>query len=177
MNHQPFRDWLLTDEKLSAEQITELKTHLASCESCQQTDVAWSEVESTFHKVPLVQPTPGFTNRWQIHLAEYLENKKKRRTWMMIGLNVVIIISLFGFLVTQLWSLIQSPGPYLVMMFTRLFSLVSIFYAFQDIFSSFSRSVPLYMGVGMFFLVGIVCFMSVLWMVTYQKLSISRRII
>ena len=177
MNHQPFRDWLLSEEKLSTEQIAEMKTHLQSCESCRQTEVAWSEVEAAFHKVPQFQPAPGFTDRWQTHLAEYLEHKKMRRSWIMIGINTVIIISLLGFLVTQLWSLIQAPGPYLVVWFTRLFSLVSIYYTFQDIFSSFSRSIPLYMFVGMFFLVGIVSFMSVLWLATFRKLSVLKRII
>ena len=177
MNHQPFRDWILSDEKLSAEQIIEMQEHLQSCESCRQTEVAWLEVESAFHKVPQVQPAPGFTNRWHTHVAEYLEHEQKRRGWMMIGLIVIIIISMLGLLLTQLWSLIQAPGPYLVMWFTRLFGMVSILYTFQDIFSSFSGNIPLYTVVGMFFLVGIISFMSVLWLATYRKLSVARRII
>ena len=177
MNHQPFRDWLLSEEKLSAEQIAEMKTHLQSCDSCQQTEVAWSEVESAFQKVPPVQPALGFTDRWQTHLAEYLEYKEKRRGWILIGLIVVIIISLLGLLVPQLWSLLQAPGPYLVAWFNRLFSIVSIYYTLQDVFSAFSGNIPLYTFVGMFFLVGIISFMSVLWLATYQKLCVARRII
>ena len=100
------------------------------------------QVESAFRAIPQAQPAPGFTSRWQAHLAEYLAHKQKRRGWMMIGLNVVIIISLLVLVVTQLWSLIQAPGPYLVAWFTRLFSLVTIYFTLQDIFRSFPGSIP-----------------------------------
>jgi hypothetical protein len=177
MNHQPFRDWLLSEEKLSIDQIQNLQEHLKSCESCRQTEVAWLEVESAFYKVPQVMPAPGFTTRWQTHLAEYHERKQKHRGWMMIGFTALIIISLLSISVTQLWSLIQAPGPYLVTWFTRLFGLVSIFFSIQNIFGSFSGNIPIYTFMGMFFLVGIISFMSVLWLATYRKLSIARRLI
>ena len=177
MNHQPFRDWILSDEKLSAEQIMEMKAHMQSCESCRQTEATWLEVESAFQKAPLVQPAPGFTGRWQTHLADYLEYKEKRKGWMIIGLIVVIIISLLGLLIPQLWSLLQAPGPYLADWFNRMFSLVTIFFTIQDIFRPLSGNIPLYAFVGIFFLVGIISFMSVLWLATYRKLSLARRII
>jgi len=176
MNHQPFRDWLLSEEKLSADQILQMQEHLQSCESCRQTEVAWLDVESAFQKIPQVLPAPGFTDRWQTRLAEYKEHKQKRAGWMTIGFTVVIIISLLGLLITQLWSLIQAPGPYLAELFTRIFSLVAVYLTLQDIFRSFSGSVPLYI-VGVFFLLGIVSFMSVLWLATYRKLSLARRIV
>jgi hypothetical protein len=175
MNHQPFRDWLLSEEKLSSDQIQEMQEHLQSCETCRQTEVAWLEVESTFHNVPHVKPAPGFTNRWQTQLAEYLDRKQKRRGWMIIGFTGLIIISLLVLLVTQLLSLLQAPGAYLAVWFTRLFSMVSIFYTIKDIFSSFSGNIPIYTFIGMFFLVGIISFMSVLWLATYKKFSMARR--
>lgn len=177
MNHQPFRDWLLSGEKLSTDEIQELQEHMQSCESCRQTDAAWREVESVLRGIPQVEPAPGFTNRWQAHLTAYLEQKQKRRGWIMIGLDVVMIVVLFALIANQVWSLIQMPGPFLVAWFTRLFSLVTLYYTFQDMFSSFSGSIPFISIVGMFFLVGIVSFMSVLWLATYRKLIFVRRII
>ena len=177
MNHQPFRDWLLSEEKLSADQIREMQEHVRSCESCRQIEGAWNQVESAFRAIPQAQPAPGFTNRWQANLAEYLAHKQKRRGWMMIGLNVVIILSLLVLVVSQLWALIQAPEPYLVAWFTRFFSLVTIYFTLQDLYRSFSESIPLLSFVGMFFLVGIISFMSVLWLTAYRKLSFARRII
>lgn len=177
MNHQPFRDWLLSEEKLSAEQIREMEEHLQSCESCSQTKAAWRQVASAFSAVPQVQPEPGFTLRWQAHLAEYLAQKQKRRNWMVIGLNLVVILSLLGLVSTQIWALIEAPGPYLVEWFSRVFSLVTIYYTLQDFFESLSVNISLLPLIGMFFLVGIISFMSVLWLATYRKLSYVRRII
>jgi hypothetical protein len=176
MSHQPFRDWLLSEEKLSADQIQQLQEHIQSCESCKQTEIAWLEVESAFQKIPQVQPAPGFTNRWQTHLAEYKEKKQERTGWITIGFTVVIIISLLGSLITQLWSLIHAPGPYLAEWFTRAFSLVAIYLTVQDMMRSFSGTLPFFI-LGIFFLVGIVSFMSVLWLATYRKLSLARRIV
>jgi hypothetical protein len=177
MNHQPFRDWLLTDEKLSADQVHELQVHINSCASCKQIGSAWQEVESTLHKAPQVQPEPGFINRWQAHLAEYIERKQKRRGWMMIGLTSIIIIALLGIVSNQLWSLLQTPGPFLVVWFTRILSLVTIYYTLQDLLSSFTGSISLITLTAVFFLVGFASFMSVLWLATYRKLSYARRIL
>ena len=177
MNHQPFRDWLLSEEKLSAQQSHGLQEHLQSCDSCKQIEAAWMEVESTFHKIPQVSPEPGFTTRWQAHLADYQLRKQQRGGWVTIGFAFLIVSSLVGLLITQLWSLIQAPGPYLVVWFNRLLSFVSIFFTFQNFIRSFSGNVPIYTFLGLFFLVGMVSFMSVLWLATYRRLSMERRYI
>jgi hypothetical protein len=175
MNHQPFREWLLSEEKLSSNQTQELQDHLHSCESCSQIVTAWSEVESEFQKSALVIPKPGFTSRWQAHLIDYQQVRQKRRVWMIISFTALSIIALLGALVTQLWSLLQAPGPFLVTLLNRLLGLVSIYFTFQDIFRSFRGEISIYTFVGMFFLVGIISFMSVLWLTAYQKLSMVRR--
>ncbi|OGO10829.1 MAG: hypothetical protein A2Y53_00460 [Chloroflexi bacterium RBG_16_47_49] len=177
MNHQPFRDWLLSEEKLSADQIEVLQEHLQSCESCKQIEGAWSEVEAAFHEVPQKNPAPGFIIRWKANLADYQAREQKRRGWMTIGFTVLIVTVLFGLLTTQLWSLLQAPGSYLVAWFNRLLSLVSIFYTLQDLFRPLTGNAPVYTFLGMFFLVGMISFMSVLWVATYRKLSMERRFV
>ena len=129
------------------------------------------------YKAPQVQPASGFTIRWQAHLAEYLERKQKRRGWMMIGLTTIIIFALLGMVTSQLWLLLQTPGPFLVVWFTRILNLVTIYYTLQDLLSSFTGSIPLMTLMSVFFLVGFTSFMSVLWLATYRKLSYARRII
>lgn len=175
MNHQPFREWLLSEEQLSTDQTQALQDHLHSCESCSQIEAAWLEVESEFHKIPQVKPEPGFSARWQAHLAEYQHGRQQQRGWLTIGFIALVATSLLVLLVTQLWSLLQAPGPYLAVWFNRLLSLVPIYYAFQDIFRSFTGNIPIFTFVGMFFLVGIISFMSVLWLTAYRKLSMARR--
>jgi hypothetical protein len=177
MNHQPFREWLLSDTELSAEQTQALKEHLHSCESCTRIESAWMEVDVIFHKAPHVTPSPGFSARWQVHLAEYQNKKLKQREWWTVGSALFFVTSLLAIIFSQLWSLLQAPGPYLVASFNRLIGLVSLYYTFQEMIRSFSGNVATYTFVGIFFLVGTISFMSVLWLAAYRKLSLARRVV
>ncbi len=177
MNHQPFRDWLLSEEKLSTDQTQALQDHIHSCESCSQIKAAWLKVESAFDKSPEYRPAPGFTSRWQARLSEHQRAKQKRRVWIMIGFTALIVTSLLSLLMTQLWSLLQAPGPFIAVLFNRFLTLVPFYLTIQDIFSSYTGSTPIYTFIGMFFLVGMVSFMSVLWLSTYRRITMARRFI
>ena len=177
MNHQPFRDWLLSEEKLSTDQTQALQDHLLSCDSCCQIKASWLKVESAFDKSPEYSPAPGFTSRWKAHLSEYQCAKQKRRVWIMIGFTALIVTSLLSLLVTLMWSLLQAPGPFMAALFNPFLTLVPFYLTIQDIFSSFTGSTPIYTFIGMFFLVGMVSFFSVLWLSTYRKISMARRFI
>ena len=175
MNHQPFRDWLLSDEKLSADQTQALQEHLHSCEPCSQLAGAWTEVELSFRQSPQLSPAPGFTTRWQAHLDEYLQHKQRQRVWLSMVIMVISVTALLVILVSQVWTFVQSPGDYLAVWFNSLISLVAIYYALADKFQSITGYMPVYTFIGMFFLVGIISFMSVLWLATYKKISMVRR--
>jgi hypothetical protein len=177
MNHQPYRDWLLSDEYLSAAQTQALQEHLSSCESCSQIETSWKEVEFAIRKYPPVAPALGFTFRWQEHLAQYQSHQQSRTSWLTIGGTALLSTCLLLLLITQLWSLIQAPGPYLALWLNRLVSAISVYYLFQNMVRSYSWSIPIYTFVGMFFLVGIISFMSVLWLSAYRKFSLARRVV
>jgi len=175
MNHQPFRDWLLSEEKLSADQSQALQEHLHSCESCKHIESAWSDVEAAFQRIPHAQPAQGFTIRWQAYLADYQVHKQKRKGWMTIGMVALFVISLLVVVIYQLWELLQAPSPYLAAWFDQLINIVAIYYSLQNIVSRFSISTPIITLLVMFFLVGIISFMSVLWLSAYRKLIMARR--
>jgi len=177
MNHQPFREWLLSEEHLSVEQTQALQDHLHSCESCRQIESAWKELEPVLQKSPQVEPSSGFTERWQTYLVQDQSHQQERRGWLIIGATTLIFTSLLVVSITQLWSLLQAPDLYLVAWLNRLVSVISIYYILQNIISSFSWSIPVYTFVGMFFLVGFISFMSVLWLTAYRKFSLVRRIV
>jgi hypothetical protein len=176
MNHQPFREWLLSDEQLSYEQSQALKDHLSSCETCSQMESAWNEVELTIRKFPPVEPSSGFTLRWQEHLVEYQYHQQSRKGWLSISATAFIATCLLVLLITQLWSLIQAPGPFIVIWLNRLVSVISIYYLLQNIVSSNSWYIPAFTFVGMFFLIGFISFMSVVWLIAYRKFSLARRV-
>jgi hypothetical protein len=177
MNHQPFREWLVSDEPLSAEQTQSLQAHLSSCESCSQMESAWKEVEVTIRKTHFVEPDSGFILRWQEHLVEYQVQQQSRLGWLTIGATTLIATGLLVLLISQLWSLIQAPGPYLAVWLERLVGVIYIYYILQNIVGSTNWSVSVYTFIGMFFLVGILSFMSVFWLAAYRKISLARRVV
>jgi hypothetical protein len=177
MNHQPFRDWLLSEEDLSAEQTQSLQEHLVSCESCTQIKSSAKELDILFHNTPQVGPTAGFTHRWQSRLIENRAFQQRRQGWITIGGTAFIAIVLLAVSVTQVWQLIQAPGPYMLVWLDRLISVISVYFLVQNVLGSFSWSTPFFTFIGMFFVVGMVSFMSVLWLTAYKKFSLARRVI
>jgi hypothetical protein len=176
MNHQPYRDWLLSEQDLSNEQLQALQDHLRSCESCGQIESSWMELEMVLQKsLDQVEPASGFTERWQAHLADYQYHQQKRSGWLTISATALIVTSLLVLLIAQLWSLLQSPGLYLAEWINRVIGVISIYYTIQNLVSPYSWQIPVYTFITIFFLVGVISFMSVLWLATYRKFSMARR--
>jgi hypothetical protein len=176
MNHQPFRDWLLSEDTLSAEQARSLQDHLAECESCSQIVSAWKEVETVIQMTPQAGPVPGFTGRWHAHLAEYEHHRQKRQGWVSIGITAFVAVALLTILVYQTWQVVQDPAPLIAVWLNRLVSLVSNYFILRNLFTSSTWFQPVYILFGSFLLVGMICVMSVLWMTAYKKIFILRRI-
>jgi hypothetical protein len=176
MNHQPFRDWLLSDEQLSSSEKQALQDHLGSCESCSQILSAWKEVEMEIKRVAPVAPVAGFTERWQANLETYQARRQLLGGWFTITAISVIVTALFGIMAWQVWSMLQSPDAFLVVWLNRLVSVLSLYYVAENFFGSSMRYLPLYTILGMVLLVGTISFMSVLWLAAYRKLSLARRV-
>ncbi len=177
MNHQPFRNWLLSEDQLSDEQTRSLQDHLAYCASCSQIVSSWQDVEYSLQHTPQVSPLTGFTARFEQRLAEQRSLHEARKGWFSIIATAVIAVALFGFIVYQVWLLIKSPEPFILSFMNHLLSLVTDYFVVQNILRSHSLWNVGYVMVGMFFLVGMISFMSVLWATAYQKLSLARRIV
>jgi len=109
MDHQPYESWLVVDEPLLPDQEANLQEHLKSCESCRQLHNSWQEVETLFVEQTIVQPKPGFTERWQVRLAKEFsqenERQQRRSSWIFLGSTsgaafLVLIIMAIGFFST-----------------------------------------------------------------------------
>jgi hypothetical protein len=176
MNHRPFSDWLLTDDQLSAIQEQSLQDHLQNCESCRQVEVAWLEVESSFKSIPQIKPPPGFTERWQLHLENYEKRKQRHQAWIPIAAIFPIILILLSVSTAQIWMVLKSPGPYLVIWFSKVIDLLSFYLSIQHWISPDSWNISIVTVIAMTFFVGLMSFMCVLWVAAYRKLSMVRRL-
>jgi predicted anti-sigma-YlaC factor YlaD len=112
MNHQPFKNWIVSDEILQPEQIMHLQAHLETCVSCRDLSTSWSEVRTILQTAQTVQPTFDFKERWQARLIEQNENllyRKQRQSWWFFFITVVIAFLLFGLLLAQIITSFESP--------------------------------------------------------------------
>lgn len=153
-----------------------LQEHLAGCEACDQLNSAWMEVENVIHTSPQVAPEPGFTLRWQAHLAEYETRQKNRQGWLSIAITAFVALILVIIVVYQVWGLLQNPAPFIAAGFDQLVGLISDYYILQRLVNTNGWFTPVNVLVGSFFLVGMISFMCVLWMTAYQKFNLLRRI-
>ena len=81
MKHQPFENWLFSEEPLPADDGRELEDHLMDCDQCSGLENAWMDIASLFAEVPDVEPAPGFINRWQATLeADRAAEKAQRQS-------------------------------------------------------------------------------------------------
>jgi len=103
MKHQPFEDWLLNDKLITSEQKRELDSHLRTCAFCS----ALAETSMALNTVKVVSPRAGFTNRFQVRLAERKLADRRRRFWGAI-------LFTFGGLALLAWL----TSPYLVTFFS-----------------------------------------------------------
>lgn len=175
MNHQPFRDWLFSEDDLTAEQDRALQDHLASCAACRQLESSWDELEAVIDRTSQLAPAPGFVDRWQVRMVEHQHHQQRLRGWYMIGMSSLVVVSLLVLLVVQVWSLIQSPDIYVAAMFDRFVGVLSIFFTIRNLFGSLPYPGPLPTAAIAVLLFGMISFMSVLWLATYRKISMARR--
>ena len=105
MNHQPFEEWLLSEEPITPEQKRKLDLHLRSCEYCS----ALAETGKVLHSVVMASPAEGFTARFQARLAEHKIADRRRKLWGAGFFLIGGISLLLWFAGPSILSFLSSP--------------------------------------------------------------------
>lgn len=116
MDHRPYEDWLLNDERLNPEEDRDLRVHLRNCPEC----AALARANLTLRSAPVTNPAAGFTQRFQSRLAEQRKIQWRRS---LIGLSLLAIvgtISLFWIFLPYLPYLRLPPGQLASMWISNL---------------------------------------------------------
>ncbi len=111
MNHLPFEDWLLNDMPITPAQKRELDLHLRDCAYCS----ALAETGRVLQSSRLASPAPGFSQRFQVRLAERKIAEQRRRLWGSI------VFTLGGLLL-----LLFTMGPYILSFFASPATWISV---------------------------------------------------
>jgi predicted anti-sigma-YlaC factor YlaD len=176
-NHQPFRDWLFTEEPLSPADALLLQEHLRTCEACQKQRLAWNSVQHLLQTSGQVAPEAGFTTRWQSRLAAQRLKKQHKIAWgffFSAAGSAFIILAVLGWLVADL---VRTPQNLLLILFLRLAEFVTLVNSVGDYLSVMRVLIPSLPVVGLVFLTGFTCMISVLWLATFKRLSAARRVV
>jgi hypothetical protein len=89
MDHRPYEDWLLNDERLAPDQDRDLRVHLRNCPEC----AALARANLALRSTPVIAPTAGFTLRFQARLVE----QRKVQWWRsLIGFSLLGVVGLGG---------------------------------------------------------------------------------
>lgn len=88
MKHQPYRRWILGDEPLSEAESRELATHLDSCASCRNLEGAWEQVHARLKSSALIDPSPGFADRFHAYLTKKRSAAATRQVALTLAATV-----------------------------------------------------------------------------------------
>lgn len=89
MDHRPYEDWLLNDERLAPDQDRDLRIHLRNCPEC----AALAKANMALRSAPVTAPAAGFTLRFQARLVAQRKVQFRRS---LIGLSLLGIVGLGG---------------------------------------------------------------------------------
>jgi predicted anti-sigma-YlaC factor YlaD len=173
--HLPFEEWLLAERPLSAYQEQALNEHLETCDACRSLKQSWGSVSNLFRTAPVVAPKVGFSARWAERQAAERLQKQRRQAWIIFGIVMTNALVFLGLLASQIVAMMTSPAQWLLVKMyfvTRYLALVGVVDAIFDAVSQTALAFPL---IGLFFLVGLASFFSVLWVVAYRQLTSQTR--
>jgi anti-sigma factor RsiW len=109
MNHQPFEEWLLSEDDLAPEEDQALQEHLQTCGKCVSLNTAWLEVRREFETAPQVSPAPGFMDRWEARLAEERARQQRKQVLWVLGITSLIALTSFAIIIAQNWNELPTP--------------------------------------------------------------------
>jgi hypothetical protein len=120
MNHQPFEDWLLGGDPLSAVQMHDLHAHLTDCEYC----TALAEVNTALRATRPAAPREGFVPRFEARLQLQRARQRRRTFWGMFflalasaGVIIALALRVIPYFGDDLLGVAVAWIPYLVSLF------------------------------------------------------------
>jgi hypothetical protein len=140
MNHRPFEDWLLEDQRLTSDEKRELQAHLRVCTSC----AAIAESNLALHSTRMISPVEGFASRFEVRL---IEHRKATRIRQIIGTTIFILAGLallYWFASPFIQEVMRSPADWItnvvgdfLFILTSMQALSEISYVFTHLLSDF----------------------------------------
>lgn len=173
MNHQPFENWIFTQEALAPEQAQALLEHLQSCETCAALATAWQQVSPMFIAPPILAPSPGFVPRWRQRLEVDRVRSQRRQSLVFFGVGIGLAFVFLVLLAIGVLYTFSSPLEWFLTLSSRLATLFFLADAFRDSFIVLRTALPVSWWISGGLAVAALC---ILWIFSLQKLATVRRV-
>jgi len=104
-------------------------------------EVAWGKVENSFRSAGMIDPLPGFTNRWMARLELARQKEERKQAWALVLANLVIAIGFVILIGIQYVPSGSSGG--LVSVLVEMVSRVVLFFRMMiGLVSALLRTLP-----------------------------------
>ena len=170
MDHQPFETWILDAHSQPPEDSQALRQHLEACPRCRALQVGWQAAEHTLGSVPMLNPQPGFSMRWQAGLAQRRALQQARQVRvLLLSLGLGALASLVVLILIYLES--ASPADLLIGAVRLITNLNGWLVTAQRLIASLlSHPLPLVLwiaaGCGL-------CLLVTTWVLTLWRISVK----
>jgi predicted anti-sigma-YlaC factor YlaD len=110
MTHNKYTEqismWL--DNELSPDKVAALQSHLAECSECTRFYQAMVQVDQVLNNAMMVEPSPGFTRRFETRL----EQQQIRQGRMWLGMTILAVSTLAIFIAAGVfgWMVFAAQG-------------------------------------------------------------------
>ena len=178
MNHQPYEDWVISDDPILPEQNSELQAHLRKCDSCRQLSESWVDVQNLLHVTHQVKPQAGFSERWLARLEEQERKNKQRQSWIMLILTGGVAIFLLLMMGVNFFTSVDQPLQLLLIGTNKFIEWLSVIKAINEVFSALVDLVSIMIPpVWWVLFAGIISLLCLLWIYSLRQLMQPRRMI
>lgn len=178
MNHQPYEDWLFSDEPLLPEHTRDLQAHLRICDSCRQLSESWVDIENLFQVTPVVEPQVGFSARWLTRLEEKEKKTNQIQSWMMLFITGGVAIFILLLLSVNLYTSVDQPIQLLLLGTNKITEWLSLIKATNEVLSALVELVSIMISPTWWVLfAAVISLLSLLWIYSLKQLIQPRRMI
>lgn len=175
MEHQPFETWILSPDRLDAQQESELQQHLLTCAECRRLQAGWQGARAELRAAHLAAPQPGFSQRFQSSLAarKAQQQMAARRTLLFLLVGAVTLMLAMG--VFLLFN--TSTADILTGILSAGLTLLTSLHALQGILATWINLIPtsiailLWIPLSVGFVILVAGWAFSLWRVTTQGVA------
>jgi anti-sigma factor RsiW len=114
-NHQPYLDWITSDDTLPTDCARDLREHLEHCAKCQSVAGGWESARRAIRVAGMEPPAAGFVRRWKAMAERRIQAPSMKPAWEFLAVTGLGWLGLAVGLASQ----VATSGFSLTGIFTR----------------------------------------------------------